>query len=118
MEDRMTLSLPTRRAGRRTALAATLALAVSGFAFAATEAAEAKPCPPDICDTQLPKKPKFPWPDPPCYSCPDPYLVFERYQEIVLPELEVDLLPEILDPHGPEAGGLERLAGGGGPGGR
>ena len=87
----MTISLPARRTGRRTALAATLALAASGFAFAAvTDAAEAKPCPPDICDPVVYPKPKFPWPPGPvCLSCPDRIEWFERYQEIVLPEVEV-----------------------------
>ena len=82
---------------------------MSGFAFAATDAAEAKPCPPDICDPVVYPKPKFPWPPGPvCLSCPDRIELFERYQEIVLPEVEVVGLPEVLDPHGP-GGGFERL---------
>ena len=115
----MTISLPARRSGRRTALAATLALAASGFAFAAvTDAAEAKPCPPDICDPVVYPKPKFPWPPGPvCLSCPDKIEWFERYQEIVLPEVEVVGLPEILDPRGLE-GELGRGGGFGGPRGR
>jgi hypothetical protein len=121
----MTVSLPARRSARRTALAATLALAASGFGFAAADAAEAKPCPPDVCGNPVVfPKPKFPWPPGPvCLSCPDRFTWLERHQEIVLPEIDVDLLPEILDPHviegggpGPELAGLERLGGGGGLG--
>jgi hypothetical protein len=124
MEDRMTLSLPTRRSGRRTALAATLALAASGFAFAAADAAEAKPCPPDVCGNPVVfPKPKFPWPKPVCLSCPDRFTLLERHQEIVLPEVSVELLPEVLNPRALEGfeggGGLgQALEGGGGIGGR
>lgn len=115
----MTISLPARRSGRRTALAATLALAASSFAFAAvTDAAEAKRCPTVICDPVDPT-PKFPWPpEPQCLSCPpDKTKLFERYQEIVLPEVAVELLPEILNPRGPGGGFEGELGRGGGFGG-
>jgi hypothetical protein len=84
----MHLARPTRSTRRRASLATALAIAAGGFAFAG--AAEAKPCPPDICDPPfVVKELKFKWPPGPlCLSCPDELKLID-YRQLVILESEL-----------------------------
>jgi hypothetical protein len=85
----MHLARPTRSTRRRASLATALAIAAGGFAFAG--AAEAKPCPPDICDPPVVvKELKFKWPPGPvCLSCPNEFKLIDYRQELVIPQAEL-----------------------------
>jgi hypothetical protein len=101
----MTLSLPSSGLSRRAVLAATAALAASGFAFASADAAKATTiCPPDICVPIVVEKPKLPIP-PYCLSCPYKLKLIDIYREVVQPETLVTGGLPVVDVRGFDGGG-------------